>query len=137
MRSFAILLFVTASLVASTPSKTAPKTAGGAPSRKAGAMVARVWRGRVPAARADEYAKYLYENGPVKMRRIAGNLGVEQLRRDVGNTTEFMVISYWPDRESIKAFAGAEIEKTHFLPRDREFLIDPEETVRHYDIATP
>lgn len=98
-------------------------------------VIARVWRGRVPAARAEEYSTYLYDNGIVKIRGIAGNLGVQMLRRAEGDTTEFVVISYWPSRSSIQAFAGEDIEKVHFLPRDREFLIDPDETVRHYELS--
>jgi heme-degrading monooxygenase HmoA len=104
--------------------------------KKATTLVARVWRGRVPTSRADEYAKYLYDNGPVKIRAIPGNLGAEMLRSENGDVTEFMVISYWPDRESIKAFAGQDITKARFLPRDREFLINPDEFVKHYDVTS-
>jgi len=100
-----------------------------------GAKVARMWRGRVPNARADKYQKYLDESGVQKLRAIKDNLGVQMLRRDLGDgSTEFVVISYWPNRDAIHAYAGAEIEKVHDLPRDKDFLIDPEKTVRHYDI---
>src|SRR6185369_11918554 len=44
-------------------------------------------------------------------------------------------ISYWPNRDAIHAYAGADIEKVHELPRDREFLIDPPGTLTHYDIV--
>lgn len=96
--------------------------------------VARMWRGRVPHARADEYQKYLDEAGIQKLRAIKDNLGVNVFRRDEGETTEFVVISYWPNRDAIHAYAGADIEKVHELPRDKEFLIDPPGTLRHYDI---
>ena len=99
--------------------------------KKPSTIVARIWRGRVPASRADEYAKYLYDNGLQKIRGIVGNIGAEMLRRTEGDFTEFVVISYWPSRDAIKAFAGEDIEKVHFLPRDREFLIEPDEHVRH------
>lgn len=98
-------------------------------------QVARVWHGVVPAARADEYQQYLYESGIKKIRGIPGNLGAEMLRREMGDRTEFIVISYWPSLESIKAFAGQDITKAHFLPRDREFLIDPDLEVKHYVIG--
>jgi len=49
--------------------------------------------------------------------------------------TEFVVISYWPNRDAIHAYAGADIEKVHELPRDREFLIDPPGTLKHYDVV--
>jgi heme-degrading monooxygenase HmoA len=98
-------------------------------------MVARMWRGRTTAAKADEYEKYL-ATGVAKLRATPGNIRVETLRRDEGKTTEFIVISYWPSRKEIHAYAGADIEKVHHLPRDKEFLIKPEEYVRHYDVKT-
>jgi heme-degrading monooxygenase HmoA len=98
------------------------------------AAVARMWRGRVPASRANEYEKYLSDEGIQGLRRIKDNLGVQLFRRELGDTTEFVVISYWPDRDAIRAYAGDDIEKVHNLPRDHEFLIDQEKTVKHYDI---
>lgn len=97
--------------------------------------VARMWRGRVPRARADEYQKYLEEAGITKLRAIKDNLGVDVFRRDEGEATEFVVISYWPNRDAIHAYAGADIEKVHELPRDKEFLIDAPGTLTHYDIV--
>jgi len=100
------------------------------------AAVARMWRGRVPTQRANEYEQYLDTQGVQKLRAIKDNLGAQMFRRDLGDkSTEFVVISYWPNRAAIHAYAGADIEKVHDLPRDKEFLIDPEKTVRHYDIV--
>ena len=99
------------------------------------AAVARMWRGRVPRARADEYQKYLDESGIQKLRAIKDNLGVQMFRRDEGDATEFVVISYWPNRDAIHAYAGKDIEKVHELPRDREFLIDAPGTLKHYDVV--
>lgn len=100
------------------------------------AAVARMWRGRVPSNRADEYAKYLDTEGVQKLRAIKDNMGAQMFRRDLGDkSTEFVVISYWPSRDAIHAYAGADIDKVHDLPRDKEFLIDPEKTVRHYDVV--
>lgn len=98
-------------------------------------VIAREWRGRVPAARANEYSKYLYSEGITKIRAIKTNLGVQVLRRTADGVTEFVVISYWPSRAAIHEFAGEDIEKAHFLPRDREFLIDPDEHVKHYEVS--
>lgn len=106
-----------------------------ATSASAHAAVARMWRGRVPNAKADEYQRYLDTQGVQKLRAIAHNLGAQMFRRPLGDgTTEFVVISYWPNRDAIRAYAGNDIDKVHDLPRDKEFLIDPEKTVRHYDI---
>jgi heme-degrading monooxygenase HmoA len=47
---------------------------------------------------------------------------------------EFMVVSYWDSIEAIKGYAGADYTRVHDLPRDKEFLIDPETLVRHFDL---
>jgi heme-degrading monooxygenase HmoA len=97
-------------------------------------LVAREWKGRVPAARADEYYRYLVDEGIKKLRAVPGSVGAEVLRRDDGKAVEFTVLSYWVSRESIKAFAGEDISKPHHLPRDKEFLIELPTRVIHYDV---
>ncbi len=100
----------------------------------AGARIARVWHGRTPNAKAEEYASYLGE-GIKKFRTLPGNLGYQMMRETVGEETHFMVISYWQSREAIHGYAGEDIRKVRPLPRDDEFLIDPEQTVMNYDLA--
>jgi heme-degrading monooxygenase HmoA len=97
-------------------------------------QVAREWRGKVIGTRAAEYQKYLFDQGIVKLSQIDGNLGVQMFRSEDGETTEFVVISYWPNLEAIRKYAGNEIEKPHHLPRDPEFLITLPEKVQHYQI---
>ncbi len=97
--------------------------------------VARMWRGEVPLARAEEYDAYIREAGLSKLRAIPRNLGVQMFRRTVGDREEFVVISYWPDEAAIHAYAGEDITRARLMPRDPEFLIDPDPLVRHYRIA--
>jgi heme-degrading monooxygenase HmoA len=99
------------------------------------AHVARVWNGQVASSRADEYERYLYDNGIQALRRTRGNLGAQMFRRNAGERTFFMVVSYWPSEDAIRAWAGERLTKTRLLPRDPEFLIDPETEVKHYVIA--
>jgi len=96
--------------------------------------VAREWRGKVKGTRAAEYQKYLFDQGIVKLSQIEGNLGVQMFTIEDGETTEFVVTSYWPNLEAIRKYAGNEIEKPHHLPRDPEFLITLPEKVRHYQV---
>lgn len=98
--------------------------------------IARIWRGRTPAAKADEYARYLDANGIAKIRATPGNRGVTVLRRPDGDKAEFVVISIWDSIEAVKNFAGADYQKTVILPRDREYLIEVEPDVLHYQIVT-
>jgi heme-degrading monooxygenase HmoA len=96
--------------------------------------VARIWQGRVAAAKADEYEKYLTSEGVPKMTSTPGNLGIQVLRRPASEAVEFVVISYWESRDAIKKVVGEDIEKAYSLPRDSEFLLEPVKTVKHYQI---
>ncbi len=96
--------------------------------------IARMWHGRVPIAKAEEYTTYLNQAGVQKIRAIEGNQGVQMLRRLDNDVAEFYVISYWKSRDDIRKFAGNDIEKTRFLPRDQEYLIEPERYVKHFDV---
>jgi len=94
--------------------------------------IARMWEGRTSVAKADAYARYLMDAGVPQLKAASGNLGVEVLRRNNPDMVEFMVISYWTSREAIKSLVGEDIERAYPLPRDREFLLEPVTTVRHY-----
>jgi len=90
--------------------------------------VARIWRGRVRRERADEYEIYNYEVGIKPL--IEKALGVQTLREDRGDETEFITISYWEDIESMARFTGKDPTAIHHLDRDPEFLIELPEAVQ-------
>jgi heme-degrading monooxygenase HmoA len=133
MRTLVLALGLAAALgVSAAALATAQIQAGVRPAGELG--VARIWHGRTPAAKADEYARYMYEHDFPKMRALAGNLGIQMLRRDEGAETDFIVISYWTSREAIRAWAGTDIEQARYDDTERAFLIELEPRVRHYDI---
>ena len=96
--------------------------------------VARIWQGRTRESSADKYAQYLYEEGVKKIRATKGNLGVQVFRRVRDGVAEFMTISYWSSRDEIRRYAGDDIEKTHHLPKDHEYLLELPPHVQHFDI---
>ena len=90
--------------------------------------IARIWRGRTAADRADEYAHYLYEHGVKPLEEKA--LGVQMFREDREGETEFVTISYWESVEAMSRFAGEDPRRIHHLERDPEFLIELPESVQ-------
>jgi heme-degrading monooxygenase HmoA len=96
--------------------------------------VARVWKGRTLASKADEYEAYLNASGIARIRATRGNLGVTLLRRQDGDKTEFVVISTWESIAAVRRFAGPRFRRAVILPRDREYLVDFDEYVQHYTI---
>ena len=98
-------------------------------------MIARVWRGVTPAEKGDQYVDYLLATGVKDTRATAGNRGVRVLQRISGGRAEFLFISFWESLDSIKAFAGADIEKAVYYPEDPAYLVELEPTVAHYEVA--
>jgi hypothetical protein len=90
--------------------------------------IARIWRGRITADRADEYTRYLYEHGVKPLEEKA--LGVQMFREDREGETEFVTISYWESVEAMSRFAGEDPRRIHHLERDPEFLIELPEGVQ-------
>jgi heme-degrading monooxygenase HmoA len=133
LSAFALFSLMSHQSLSSTRSLS-PATAPTADARPAKKAIARIWHGRVLTSRADEYYPYLKEAGIDKITAIEGNLGAQVMRRNNGKETEFIVISYWESREAIKKFAGEDIEKTHFLPKDPDYLLELEPNVRHFEV---
>src|SRR5687768_15117804 len=98
-------------------------------------MIARTWRGATKASDAEAYLDYLHRTGFAEYRKTQGNRGVLGLRRVVGNRAEFFLISLWESEESIRRFAGEDIEKAVFYPEDDRFLIEREHHVSHYEVV--
>lgn len=95
--------------------------------------VARIWRGRVKSARAEDYARYLYDEGIRPLEEKA--LGVQLLREDREGESEFVTISYWDSVEAMSRFAGPDPRRIHHLPRDPEFLIELPQSVQVLQIV--
>jgi hypothetical protein len=76
-----------------------------------GRLIARIWSGQTLAVRADDYAKYLYDEGVCAIARTPGNRGVQMLRKVDGDIADFQVLSFWESVESIKRFGGDKYER--------------------------
>jgi heme-degrading monooxygenase HmoA len=98
-------------------------------------MIARMWRGVVRRDDADAYVEYIVNTGMAEYRATPGNQGAWMLRRDDGDRSEIMTFSLWDSRDSIRAFAGEDIDQAVFYPEDDRFLIERDLTVRHYDVV--
>ena len=96
-------------------------------------MIARLWRGATRAADSDAYWEYLQETGLRDYAETPGNLGAYALRRNVGDRTEWLMVSLWRSLDDIRAFAGDDVERARFYPRDEAFLIARDERVEHFD----
>jgi heme-degrading monooxygenase HmoA len=96
-----------------------------------------MWRGWVLTDRATAYVDYIAGTGIAAYRRTPGNLGAQMWTRDLGDgRTEVLTLSWWESLDSIRGFAGSEIDSAVFYPEDDDYLVDRETTVTHYQVAT-
>jgi heme-degrading monooxygenase HmoA len=98
-------------------------------------VIVRIWHGRTARERADAYARFLEERAIPDYRSVAGNLGVQILRRDDGDVTHFLTVTRWQSEDAIRAFAGDEVLRAKYYPEDRDFLLEFEPEVTHYDVV--
>jgi len=97
-------------------------------------MIARIWHGVTLAERAEEYTEYLYRTGVRECRATPGNRGVYVLRRIQNDRAEFTFVSLWESFDAVRRFAGEDYEKAHYYPEDRDFLVELEPFVDHYEV---
>ena len=97
-------------------------------------MVARRWRGVIPAEKAEEYTEYLNRTGVRDYRATPGNRGVFVLRRIDGDRAFFEIFTLWDSLDAIRAFAGDDIERARYYPGADDYLLDREPTVDHFDV---
>ena len=76
--------------------------------------VARIWRGRTRRDRADEYEAYNYEAGIRPL--IEKAMGVQTLREDGADETEFVTISYWESIDAMHAWKNSPEFPQHMGP---------------------
>ena len=56
------------------------------------------------------------------------------LRRIEGDEAHFLLITYWNNLQAIRGFAGDDVGKAKYYPEDRDFLLEFEEHVLHYEV---
>ena len=99
-------------------------------------MIARIWHGRTRAKDAEAYLAFLRERAIPDYRGTPGNCGVFLASRLEGNVAHFLTITHWESLEAIRAFAGEDISRAKYYPEDKEFLLEFEPTVQHYDLES-
>ncbi len=99
-------------------------------------MLARIWRGRVPTPKSAAYVDYVKQTGVSEYRGTPGNRAVFILTSDNADAgeTEFLVLTLWDSLDSIRAFAGADVEAAKYYPEDAKFLLNFEPKVTHYAV---
>jgi heme-degrading monooxygenase HmoA len=98
-------------------------------------MIVRMWHGRVPASKARAYREFVNGRAIPDYRSVAGNISVYVLERPEGDVTHFITLTFWESLDAIKGFAGDDVEAAKYYPEDKDFLLEFEPTVVHYNVV--
>ena len=98
-------------------------------------MIARLWHGRVPAAKAEAYRAFLIARAIPDYRAVPGNLGVRILERTEGNVVHFQTLTFWNGIGAIRAFAGSDATLAKYYVEDADFLLEMEPRVQHWEVV--
>ena len=101
-------------------------------------MIARLWRGRAAdTTKADAYVRHFTGSVLPELKELAGHCGAWLLRREVDGQIEVLAVTLWESRQSIEAFAGADIDTAVVEPEARAVLATFDDFATHYDVAYP
>lgn len=97
-------------------------------------LIARVWFGKTHTDRSKEYVEYVRGTGVKGLTATEGNRGVLVLGRAEKETFDIGVISFWRTLHDVERFAGKDINRAVYYPKDGEYLLSMEPELLHYEI---
>lgn len=84
----------------------------------------------------DRYIAFLKEVVFQEAQALPGFLKTHIYKRVLDDAYEFLIVTEWENLESIKAFAGADIEKAVVPPEAQAMMVSYDKTVIHYEIES-
>lgn len=97
-------------------------------------MIARIWRGKTSIENYDAYSEFLIKTAIPDYKNSIGFKSLTFLRKKTGSEANFLLITYWENIEAIKSFAGKNFEKAKYYLEDKNYLLEFDENVIHYEV---
>ena len=94
-------------------------------------MITRIWHEQLVPKMPNAYLHFLEESGITDYRKTPGDLSIKILRKQEPDICHFWTVTEWDNIESIKAFAGDDLEMARYYTKNKEFLLEFEEKVIH------
>jgi len=97
-------------------------------------MIARYWSATTSAGAAPAYAGHLKAVVIPELKKVRGFQNVMLWQRDLPNGVEIVVVTFWESLESIRSFAGIDLETAVVNAEAAALLTDFDRRVRHYEV---
>jgi len=98
-------------------------------------VILREWRGRVPREKTAAYLEFLRTRAMPDYAATPGHRSTWILVDEGPEVSEFVLLTLWESRETIRAFAGNDISRARYYPEDPGFLLEMPERLRHYAVC--
>jgi heme-degrading monooxygenase HmoA len=103
--------------------------------RRGNKVIARLWSAQTTHAQRPAYADHLKNHVLATLRKVDGYAGAMLLEREASDRVEIVVITFWQSVDSIRRFAGAEVEKAVVADEAAALLTEFDRRVRHYQVV--
>jgi heme-degrading monooxygenase HmoA len=98
-------------------------------------MIARFWTAKTSQAQAPVYTDHLKNNVLATLREVDGYAGARLLERETDGGVEIVVITFWRSLDSVRKFAGDDIERAVVSDEIVPLLLYYDQRVRHYEVV--
>jgi heme-degrading monooxygenase HmoA len=96
--------------------------------------IARTWSCRADPKDPDAYPRHFRDKVLPELDSIPGFLGAMLMRREEGDTLEYTVLTRWVSMDTIRRFAGRDVNQAVVDPNIAVALLDYDKTVQHAEI---
>jgi len=97
--------------------------------------ILRRWSARTTEAQLQKYLEHFSKNVLPELRRVPGYLGAVVSLKRLNNEVKIVVETNWRSFESIRAFAGSDLEAAVIAPEAAALLTSFDRRVRHSEIV--
>ena len=97
-------------------------------------MIARFWSAQTTRTQAPVYAAHLRKQVLPAVKEVEGYAGAMLLEREVSGGIEIIVITFWQSLDSIRGFAGADLEAAVVSDEVVSLFTQFDQRVRHYEL---
>jgi heme-degrading monooxygenase HmoA len=98
-------------------------------------MIARFWTAKTSQSQAPVYTDHLKNHVLATLREVEGYVGARLFEREMDGGVEVVVITYWRSLDSVRKFAGDDIERAVVSDEIAPLLLYYDQRVRHYDVV--
>lgn len=96
-------------------------------------MIVRLWVAHATREGASRYQEHFASHVLPTLSRVDGYLGASLLGRNHGDEVELVVLTRWRSIESVRAFAGEDLERAVVAEEAQAVLARWDPRVRHYE----